>query len=304
MGGWWIRSSPDTATTRPRSTSTRILTIAPETGRRAGNALNPDLSETYQYDALGRLTEWAVNGVEQQTWALDALGNDLSTGTYDAANEETPTQGSSGYDAAGNMTTLQSGDTAVYDAWNRMTEVDNGSEIVEKYGYGGTNRRIQIASDFSGSTPGTVTDDYYAGQQVVESDVTAGRVRNGGYQYLWSPRYIDAPILRDTLTTDGTAVVAAGRVFYLGDANFNVTALVSAAGTVVERYAYTPYGEATVYDQYLGRAHSERLDRRQHPPLRRHEPRFAIRPVLRPRTVLRLRDGTLRQHRSEGVCSG
>ena len=77
------------------------------------------------------------------------------------------------------MTTLQSGDTAVYDAWDRMTEVDNGSGIVERYPYDGTSRRIQIFSDFSGSTPGTVTDDYYAGQQVVESDVTtmAGSAR-------------------------------------------------------------------------------------------------------------------------------
>jgi RHS repeat-associated protein len=213
------------------------------------NLLDSALSETYQYDRLNRLTQWDVNSVEQQTWTLDSLGNDLSAGTYDAANEETPNQGSSGYDLAGNMTTLSTGDTAKYDAWNRMAEVDNASGgIVEKYAYDGTNRRIQIFSDFSGSTPGTVTDDYLAGQQVIESDVTTGGVRNGGYQFIWSPRYIDAPILRDTLNTSGTGIVAAERVFYLGDANYNVTALVRASGQVVERYTYTAYGVLTVYD--------------------------------------------------------
>jgi hypothetical protein len=32
-----------------------------------------------------------------QSWTLDALGNNLAAGTYNAANEETPTVGSSGY---------------------------------------------------------------------------------------------------------------------------------------------------------------------------------------------------------------
>lgn len=35
---------------------------------------------------------------------------------------------------------------------------------------------------------------------------------------------------------------------FLQDANFNVTAAADGAGAVVERYAYSPYGEATVLD--------------------------------------------------------
>jgi len=35
---------------------------------------------------------------------------------------------------------------------------------------------------------------------------------------------------------------------YLHDANYNVTALVEDDATVVERYAYTPYGAVTVLD--------------------------------------------------------
>ena len=45
------------------------------------------------------------------------------------------------------------------------------------------------------------------------------------YQYVWSARYIDAPVCRDTLNGDGT-VNLNDRMFYLGDANYNVTEVV------------------------------------------------------------------------------
>jgi RHS repeat-associated protein len=138
----------------------------------------------------------------------------------------------------------------VYDAWNRLVEVDDGETVTEKYEYDGTNRRIQVFSDYDGSTPDKIVDDYQLGQQTIESDVTIDGSRDGGYQTIWSPRYIDAPILRDTLNTSGTDIVTAERVFYLADANYNVTGLVkydSGSGDweVSERYNYTPYGLVT-----------------------------------------------------------
>ena len=51
-----------------------------------------------------------------------------------------------------------------------------------------------------------------------------------------------------TIYDDEGALVSAARVYYTGDANYNVTALLDYTGAVVERYVYTPYGEATVYD--------------------------------------------------------
>ena len=223
------------------------------------NVLGTALDELYTYDALGRLTSAKVGTLSglpgslaitsptsTQTWNLDALGNDLSAGTYNATNQETP-NGMSGdlYDAAGNMTTLSAGETAVFDAWNRMTEVDVSGSPVEKYQYDGTGRRIQIFSDFSGTpaTPGTTEDDYLSGQQVIESRIN-GAVN---YQNVWSPRYIDAMILRDTYS--GGVIQPASRLFYTSDANYNVTGLVGkVAGVwkVVERYIYTPYGAVTV----------------------------------------------------------
>ena len=73
------------------------------------------------------------------------------------------------------------------------------------------------------------------------------------YQQVWSPRYIDSLILRDE-NTDADGQCDDGRLFYLADANYNVTALVGEAEVepgvfewqVVERYLYSAYGEATV----------------------------------------------------------
>ncbi len=58
-------------------------------------------------------------------------------------------------------------------------------------------------------------------------------------------RYIDSVILRDRDTT-GNGVLDE-TLYYAQDARFNVTALVDTTGTVVELYAYTPYGERTVF---------------------------------------------------------
>ena len=207
-----------------------------------------NLDESYLYDDLDRLIEQKVNNVTQQTWTLDALGNDLSTGSYNAANEETPNQGSSGYDAAGNSIVLQSGDTAKYDAWNRLVEVDDGSGIVEQCFYDGTGRRIQILSNFSGNTAGTVTDYYHSGQQVVQVDTHDGSGNfEGRQQYVWLPLYVDTPILHDTYNASHQ-LVATDRLYYTTDANHNVTAVVNDFGVVQERYAYKAYGQVTVYD--------------------------------------------------------
>jgi RHS repeat-associated protein len=65
-------------------------------------------------------------------------------------------------------------------------------------------------------------------------------------QYVWDLRYVDASVLRFQDTdSDGTVD---NTLYYTNDANFNVTALVDESGTVVERYAYDPYGERTVLD--------------------------------------------------------
>ena len=65
-------------------------------------------------------------------------------------------------------------------------------------------------------------------------------------RYVWSPVYPDALVLRER-DTDGNGTLDE-RLWVTQDANYNVTALVDGTGTVVERYAYDPFGVQTVYD--------------------------------------------------------
>ena len=53
-------------------------------------------------------------------------------------------------------------------------------------------------------------------------------------------------------TTDADDLCDDHRLYYLNDANMNVTALVNTSGTVVERYVYDPYGQVTVLDSTTG----------------------------------------------------
>ena len=98
--------------------------------------------------------------------------------------------------------------TCVYDAWNRLVEVKDGSNVVVKSEYDGLGRRIKkhIDTDAPGSPDGVdkYRDLFYnASWQIVETRVsTAGPNQHPDtlkpeYQYVWSGRYIDAPLLHD-----------------------------------------------------------------------------------------------------------
>jgi len=72
-------------------------------------------------------------------------------------------------------------------------------------------------------------------------------------QFVWDQGYVDAPIARyrdaDGSASTGTHAGMEEVVFALYDANHNVTALVDGSGfghKLVERYAYTPYGQRVV----------------------------------------------------------
>jgi RHS repeat-associated protein len=221
------------------------------------NLVDTAFGELYQangagYDGLNRLTDFArgtLNATHDgligpasrsQDWSLDALGNwqsVTSDGTpqsrdHNAQNQITDNDGAPlTYDNNGNTTTDDNGNSLVYDAWNRLVQVTvaaTGNVIT--YGCDAQNRRITTATN--GGMP---TDLYYSSAwQVVEEQV--GGVMQA--QYVWSPVYVDALVERDT--ADGT------RLYVQQDANWDVTAIVDATGTVQERYIYDPYGQAAV----------------------------------------------------------
>jgi RHS repeat-associated protein len=144
--------------------------------------------------------------------------------------------------ANGNLTRDETGRQFVYDAWNRLVEVkDDSGNTLKSYAYDGQHRRIQETAG------GTTTNLYYSDAwQVLEERVASGGTSVPRVQYVWSPVYVDALVLRDRDSTgDGTLDE---RLYVVQDANYNVTALFDNSGSVVERYAYDPFGQVTVLD--------------------------------------------------------
>jgi RHS repeat-associated protein len=64
-------------------------------------------------------------------------------------------------------------------------------------------------------------------------------------QYVWSPVYIDAMILRDRDADENTGNGLEERLYVQQDANYNVTALLNLGGSVGERFAQDAYGTVT-----------------------------------------------------------
>ena len=205
------------------------------------------------------------------------LVNEIYNATAgDAITEEYGPQSSwadPGHSARGNMTTvpkpadMENTYSCMYDAWNRLVEVKDGANVVAQYRYDGLGRRIRKYVPDNGDW--TVTEYYYSvSWQVLEIRRDDGKTRSGNplseptlattlrEQYIWSPRYIDAPILRDRETDDDPETGALGktdsgldeRLYYLTDAQMSITTLVNTGGDVVERYVYDPYGKVTIYD--------------------------------------------------------
>jgi len=228
------------------------------------NVVDPTRSELYAHDALDRLTSFqrgtlnvAKDGLtgaasRSQSWDFDALGNwdsvttDTATQTRTAnrRNEITSVSGATTptHDLNGNLTVDEAGRQLKYDAWNRLVEVrDSGSNLLASFRYDGLGRRVR-------ETRGGVTTDLYssAAAQVVEERV-GGVVQS---QYVWSPGYVDALVERDR-DTDANGSLDE-RLYAAHDASFNVTAVFDTSGSVVERYAYDPFGARSVLTPAFG----------------------------------------------------
>jgi len=227
----------------------------------------------------------AISGtpVREEDWTLDPTGNwtdylQKTSGTTDLdqdrthtpVNEITTITATTGpdwadptHDRAGNMTALPKPSNAAesltceYDGWNRLVQVKDGQIVVGQYAYDGLKRRMKKASDtdVAGSPSGldSYTHCFYnLSWQIVESrDAASVAAPPEGlqptYQYIWSPRHIDSPAWRDE-NTDHDGLCDDKRLYYLGDAHLNVTTLVDTVGDPAERYVYSPYGSATIYD--------------------------------------------------------
>ena len=178
------------------------------------------------------------------------------TETANAQNQITSISGSTAptYDANGNMTTDQAGNTYTYNAWNQLVEVKNaGGAVIVQYSYNALGQRTSESYPVAaaGIPAGTVKYLYYSASsipQVIEERWNGTASNDVQYQYVWSASYVNAMILRDTYS--GGTLQGNDRIYTAYDVNYNVTSLVGYNSTtqswgVVERFAYSPYGTVT-----------------------------------------------------------
>ena len=215
--------------------------------------------DAYAYDSSGnQIMSWAGIAYIPDR-AVDAA-NEL----YFVAANGDYNQAAAQYDLAGNQISLEQGGEPAPSRPRSTTPGTGSSRLTTPAAI--RSRRSPTMAPAAASPPrptaaarsSSTTYYFHDGQQVIETElVNASGVYTGGYQYVWSPRYIDAPICRDTVGADGNLIAptAGGRIYYLDDADYNVTSVVkyiSGAWTVAEHYAYDPYGQVTVYNATWG----------------------------------------------------
>lgn len=160
------------------------------------------------------------------------------TSTVNAKNELT-TEGTLtlAFDYDGNTTTDDQGHTLVWNAWNELVAVKNGGTTLASYAYDGEGRLITT------TVSGSATDTYFIGEQDIETRTGVTSLSNGtlGTVNIFSPDYVNDILLRDTYSS-GTF---SQRVYFTHNAHFDMTAVISSSGTVLQRQVYSAYGTVT-----------------------------------------------------------
>ncbi len=210
------------------------LSASGNNGTQLDTVSSPTSSQSWQLDALGNWSSVTSNGTTGTNGTTNRLFN-AQNQTINATGLPEP-----GYDRNGN-TTSDNGQILVYDAWNRLVAVEdgtNGDAPLASYSYDALGRRITETYTATGATNHLYYDS--AGQ-VIEERQNGTAASNVSQQYVWSLAYVNAMVLRDNFTG-----VNPSRLYALQDANYDTVALVNTSGTVMERYDYTPYGTVTV----------------------------------------------------------
>jgi RHS repeat-associated protein len=130
----------------------------------------------------------------------------------------------------------------VWDFDNRLRGADtNGTPATQEvtFEYDALGRRV------ARSETGNNVVYVHAGQQVIADYARGAATAAPSFRYVYGS-YVDEPLLRHagtgtTLPTSGTAAL-----YYHRNQQYSIVGLSDAAGALVERYAYTAYGELTI----------------------------------------------------------
>jgi RHS repeat-associated protein len=218
---------------------------------------------TAGYDAEDRLTYWTRSSsgsgsIHTQAWPINHGSTGLSlVGDWTTVNVNGVTQSrthnavhelltvnSTGltHDAKGNLT-RDAGDTLDRFQWdfdNRMkaADVDQDGTNDLTFTYDALGRRVS-----KNDTAGSVHTVYVCmgidmGQVACEYLANADPATTAPQQTYVYGGYVDEPLIKvDSAST---------KLYYHANRQYSVTALTDSSGTVVERYAYSPYGVTTI----------------------------------------------------------
>jgi RHS repeat-associated protein len=199
-------------------------------------------NQTYSYDDEDRLASFNRNNGDNQAWNLSLVGDwnqfnnngNVENRTHNAVHEITAVDATPLiHDVKGNLTQNKNGQTYAWDIENRLTTATvpagcpEGVTGTHTYTYDALGRRV--SKTVGGNTTVFVSD----GMQEIAEYVNG--VFSQSYVY---GSYIDEPLLK----IDS----AENKIYYHANNLFSIAALTDAAGTVVERYKYDPYGKATI----------------------------------------------------------
>jgi len=225
---------------------------------------NSDYSveRTASYDNMGRLTQWTdtehspgepytvcedptqiygdgcttfypieSNTLRSETYTYDAVGNRTDRGgTVQTGNRLTSFNGyTMTYDDDGNLLTKSGNGVSQSFTWNALGQLasvtTNGSTTT--FGYDGLGRRVRK------TTNGVATYFLYDGDNIVMQLSSTGQPQ---LEFSYYPG-VDQP---HAVRQSSTGAV----YYYVTSQPGHVSALVNASGQVVNRYDYTPFGQA------------------------------------------------------------
>jgi RHS repeat-associated protein len=192
-------------------------------------------NQTYSYDDEDRLASFNRNNGDNQTWNLSLVGDwnqfnnngVMENRTHNAVHELTAVNAVPlAYDVKGNLTGNSNGQTYAWDIENRLTTATQGANTLGTYAYDALGRRV--SKTVGANTTVFVSD----GMQKICEYENGTLARSYAYG-----SYIDEPLVM---------ISGVNKYYYHSNNLYSVAALTDAAGAVIERYKYDPYGKATI----------------------------------------------------------
>jgi RHS repeat-associated protein len=214
------------------------------TGGASGAAITMTAAETYQYDALNRVT--GKNNIANSVSTFDALGNiqtkanQAGAYTYDATNKRLIDYAGRTYqyDGDGNVTSDGSGGRTIsYTPWNLPWRAARGGNALT-WDYDDSHARTIEKSTQHGTT-------FFAGgyELVVPTDSTTMNPKMIERTYIPSPEGVVGTLTRTSIGNTTTAETVTNKTEYWHKDHLgSLVATTDQTGAITQRFRFDPWG--------------------------------------------------------------